>query len=158
VQKHFLILLGTRPEAIKLFPVINRLKGERDIAITVCATAQHRQLLDQVLKLANVVPDFDLNLMTTNQTLDHLTARLLDHIGEVLDRVRPTRVIVQGDRRQPWPAHWRRTTIAFRSPTWRRACGAETSMRSGRMDAFGQRRIYGELAWGRRGNKACECL
>ena len=97
MQKHFLVLLGTRPEAIKLFPVINRLKAERNIAITVCATAQHRHLLDQVLKLANVVPDFDLNLMTANQTLDHLTARLLGSIGEVLDRVRPTRVIVQGD-------------------------------------------------------------
>jgi UDP-N-acetylglucosamine 2-epimerase (non-hydrolysing) len=97
VRKHFVILLGTRPEAIKLFPVINRLKGEKDIAVTVCATAQHRQLLDQVLKLANVVPDFDLNVMTPNQTLDHLTARLLAEIGEVLDRVRPTRVVVQGD-------------------------------------------------------------
>ena len=95
--KHFLVLLGTRPEAIKLFPVINRLKAEKNIAVTVCATAQHRQLLDQVLKLADVVPDFDLNVMTANQSLDHLTARLLGHIGEVLDRVRPTRVIVQGD-------------------------------------------------------------
>jgi UDP-N-acetylglucosamine 2-epimerase (non-hydrolysing) len=52
VQKQFLILLGARPEAIKLFPVINRLKAERGIAITVCATAQHQQLLDQVLKPA----------------------------------------------------------------------------------------------------------
>lgn len=95
--KHFLILLGTRPEAIKLFPVINRLKAEKDITVTVCATAQHRQMLDQVLKLAKVVPDFDLNVMTPNQTLDHLTARLLAEIGEVLDRVQPTRVIVQGD-------------------------------------------------------------
>jgi UDP-N-acetylglucosamine 2-epimerase (non-hydrolysing) len=97
VQKHFLILLGTRPEAIKLFPVINRLKTESNVAVTVCATAQHRQMLDQVLKLANVVPDFDLNVMTPNQTLDHLTARLIGEIGEVLDRVQPTRVIVQGD-------------------------------------------------------------
>lgn len=97
MQKHFLILLGTRPEAIKLFPVINRLKAEKDIAVTVCATAQHREMLDQVLKLAKVVPDFDLNVMTPNQTLDHLTARLLGEIGEVLERVRPTRVIVQGD-------------------------------------------------------------
>lgn len=97
MQKHFLILLGTRPEAIKLFPVIKRLKAEKSIAVTVCATAQHRQLLDQVLKLANVVPDFDLNVMTANQTLDHLTARLLAEIGEVLERVQPTRVIVQGD-------------------------------------------------------------
>jgi hypothetical protein len=136
-----------RPEAIKLIPVVNRLKAERGIAITVCATAQHRQLLDQVLKLAKVMSDFDLNLMTTNQTLDHLTARLLGHIGEVLDRVRPTRVIVQGTQRQPWPAHWRHTIIAFRSPTWRRACGAGTSMRRGRMGAFGQKRIYGALAW-----------
>jgi UDP-N-acetylglucosamine 2-epimerase (non-hydrolysing) len=57
VQKHFLILLGIRPEAIKLFPVINRMKAERGIAVTVCARAQHRQLLDQVLKLAKVMPD-----------------------------------------------------------------------------------------------------
>jgi UDP-N-acetylglucosamine 2-epimerase (non-hydrolysing) len=97
VQKHFLILLGTRPEAIKLFPVINRLKAENNSTVTVCATAQHRQLLDQVLKLAHIVPDFDLNIMTANQTLDHLSARLLGDIGEVLDRVQPNRVVVQGD-------------------------------------------------------------
>ncbi len=97
MQKHFLVLLGTRPEAIKLFPVINRLKAEKDIALTVCATAQHRDMLDQVLKLAKVVPDFDLNIMTANQTLDHLSSRLLGDIAEVLDQVRPTRVIVQGD-------------------------------------------------------------
>lgn len=99
MRRHFLILLGTRPEAIKLFPVINRLKAEKnkDIAITVCATAQHRELLDQVLKLANVVPDFDLNVMTVDQTLDSLTGRLLAQIGEVLQWVKPTRVIVQGD-------------------------------------------------------------
>jgi UDP-N-acetylglucosamine 2-epimerase (non-hydrolysing) len=97
VQKHFLVLLGTRPEAIKLFPVINRLKAEKHVAVTVCATAQHRELLDQVLKLAKVVPDFDLNVMTANQSLDHLSARLLAEIGEVLDQVRPSRVIVQGD-------------------------------------------------------------
>ena len=97
MRKHFFIVLGTRPEAIKLFPVINRLKAKKDIDVTVCATAQHRQLLDQVLKLANVVPDFDLNVMKANQTLDQLTARLLATVGEVLDQVRPTRVIVQGD-------------------------------------------------------------
>ncbi|MEY9183890.1 UDP-N-acetylglucosamine 2-epimerase (non-hydrolyzing) [Bradyrhizobium sp. USDA 326] len=99
MRKHFLILLGTRPEAIKLFPVINRLKAEanKDIALTVCATAQHRELLDQVLKVAKVVPDFDLDVMTVNQTLDSLTGRLLAQIGEVLERVKPTRVIVQGD-------------------------------------------------------------
>lgn len=97
MQKHFFVLLGTRPEAIKLFPVINRLKAEAHVAVTVCATAQHRQMLDQVLKLTNIVPDVDLNVMTANQTLDRLSARLLEGIGEVLDHVHPSRVIVQGD-------------------------------------------------------------
>ena len=96
MSNRILVLLGTRPEAIKLFPVINRLKAE-NVAITVCATAQHRQMLDQVLKLANVVPDIDLNVMTPNQTLDNLSARLLNDIGAVMERVKPTRVVVQGD-------------------------------------------------------------
>lgn len=97
MQKHFFVLMGTRPEAIKLFPVINRLKIEADAALTVCATGQHRQMLDQVLKLTNIIPDVDLNVMTPNQTLDRLSARLLEGIGEVLDRLTPSRVIVQGD-------------------------------------------------------------
>jgi UDP-N-acetylglucosamine 2-epimerase (non-hydrolysing) len=97
VQKHFFVLLGTRPEAIKLFPVIIRLKAEKRATVTVCATAQHRQLLDQVLKLVNIVPDIDLDVMTPNQTLDQLSARLLVAVGEVLDQVRPSRVIIQGD-------------------------------------------------------------
>jgi UDP-N-acetylglucosamine 2-epimerase (non-hydrolysing) len=97
VQKHFFVLVGTRPEAIKLFPVINRLKADPRAVVTVCATAQHRELLDQVLKLAGIVPDIDLNVMTANQTLDQLSARLLVAVGQVLDQVRPDRVIVQGD-------------------------------------------------------------
>jgi UDP-N-acetylglucosamine 2-epimerase (non-hydrolysing) len=97
MQNDFLVMVGTRPEAIKLFPVINRLKAETSATVKVCATAQHRQLLDQVLKLSNIVPDIDLDVMRANQTLDQLTARLLQNVGEVLDRVRPGRVIVQGD-------------------------------------------------------------
>ena len=97
MQKDFLVMVGTRPEAIKLFPVINRLKTETSATVKVCATAQHRQMLDQVLKLTNIVPDIDLDVMRANQTLDQLTARLLQNVGEVLDRVRPSRVIVQGD-------------------------------------------------------------
>jgi UDP-N-acetylglucosamine 2-epimerase (non-hydrolysing) len=97
MQKHFLVVVGTRPEAIKLFPVINRLKAEKDIAVTVCATGQHRQLLDQVLKLANIVPEIDLNVMKANQTLGSLTSQLVEDIGKVLHQVQPTRVVVQGD-------------------------------------------------------------
>lgn len=94
---HCFVLVGTRPEAIKLFPIINQLKKEKNVTLTVCATAQHRELLDQVLKLADIVPDIDLDLMRPNQTLDQLSARLLLAVGEVLDKTQPDRVIVQGD-------------------------------------------------------------
>ena len=97
MSKHFLVLFGTRPEAIKLFPVINRLKSEPRARVTVCVTAQHRQMLDQVLKLTRIVPDVDLNLMEPGQTLDALSARILLSLGKVLDDLRPDCVIVQGD-------------------------------------------------------------
>ena len=95
--KKCLVLIGTRPEAIKLFPVVNRLRADARARVIVCATAQHRELLDQVLKLANITPDVDLDIMRPNQSLDQLSARLLLAIGEVLDQQRPDRVIVQGD-------------------------------------------------------------
>src|SRR3982751_80030 len=77
-----LVVFGTRPEAIKLFPVV---------------TAQHRGLLDQVLSIAGLTPDIDLDLMEPGQSLDRLTARLLTGLGEVMDTQKPDRVIVQGD-------------------------------------------------------------
>jgi UDP-N-acetylglucosamine 2-epimerase (non-hydrolysing) len=95
--RHLLVLLGTRPEAIKLFPVINQLKTIEQVKVTVCATAQHRELLDQVLKLARIVPDVDLDIMRPNQSLEQLSARLLLAIGDVLDTKKPDRVLVQGD-------------------------------------------------------------
>src|ERR1700733_2505585 len=97
MSKHFLVLFGTRPEAIKLFPVINQLKLERGVQVTVCVTAQHREMLDQVLDLTNIVPDVDLDLMEPGQTLDTLSARILLSLGDVLDRLRPDCVVVQGD-------------------------------------------------------------
>jgi UDP-N-acetylglucosamine 2-epimerase (non-hydrolysing) len=97
MNKHFFVLLGTRPEAIKLFPLINMLRAEDRIDVTICASAQHREILDQVLTLANIVPDIDLDVMTKGQTLDSLCGRLLFQIGDALDRFKPTRVIVQGD-------------------------------------------------------------
>ncbi len=92
-----LIVFGTRPEAIKLFPVIRALEAVGDIEPITCVTAQHRGLLDQVLDIAGLTPDVDLDLMEPGQSLDRLTARLLTGLGEVMDRVRPDRVIVQGD-------------------------------------------------------------
>lgn len=92
-----LIIFGTRPEAIKLFPLIHVLRAMPGVETRVCVTAQHRGLLDQVLQIAGITPDIDLDLMRDGQTLDALTARLLTELGQVIDRERPDRVVVQGD-------------------------------------------------------------
>lgn len=92
-----LTIFGTRPEAIKLFPVVRALSARSGLETLTCVTAQHRQMLDQVLQIAGIRPDFDLDLMTANQSLDQLTARLLTGIGKILDETRPQRVVVQGD-------------------------------------------------------------
>jgi UDP-N-acetylglucosamine 2-epimerase (non-hydrolysing) len=92
-----LTVFGTRPEAIKLFPVVRALQAAGGMETVTCVTAQHRGLLDQVLAIAGLSPDIDLDLMEPGQSLDRLTARLLTGLGEVMDRVRPDRVVVQGD-------------------------------------------------------------
>ena len=97
MTQRILIIFGTRPEAIKLFPVIQALDAADGATVRTCITAQHRRLLDQVLRIAGLVPDVDLNLMEPGQSLDRLTARLLTGLGEVMDREQPDRVIVQGD-------------------------------------------------------------
>ena len=95
--RRILIIFGTRPEAIKLFPLIHVLRAMPQVDVRVCVTAQHRGMLDQVLQIAGIVPDIDLDLMRPGQTLDELTARLLTEIGGVIDREKPDRVVVQGD-------------------------------------------------------------
>ena len=90
-------IFGTRPEAIKLFPVIRALSKCSGLQNISCVTAQHRQMLDQVLNIADIIPDYDLNLMQADQSLDQLTSRLLEGIGQTLDTIKPQRVVVQGD-------------------------------------------------------------
>lgn len=92
-----MVIFGTRPEAIKLFPVIDALVKYPDMRTEVLVSAQHRHMLDQVLAISGIVPDYDLDLMQPAQSLDALTARLLGGIGAILDRALPDRVIVQGD-------------------------------------------------------------
>ena len=92
-----LVVFGTRPEAIKLFPVVAALREDPRFVPVVCVSAQHRQMLDQVLEIAGLVPDHDLDLMRPDQTLDSLTAALLTGLGRVMDEVKPARAIVQGD-------------------------------------------------------------
>ncbi len=96
-RQRVLIVFGTRPEAIKLYPLVQRLRDDPAVDLRVCVTAQHRQMLDQVLEIAGIVPDHDLDIMLPNQSLDELTARLLREIGRVLDEDKPDRVVVQGD-------------------------------------------------------------
>lgn len=97
VKPTVVTIFGTRPEAIKLFPVVNQLAEDERINSICCVSAQHREMLDQVLEIANISPDYDLDIMRSNQSLDELTARLLTNIGKMLDEVKPQRVIVQGD-------------------------------------------------------------
>jgi UDP-N-acetylglucosamine 2-epimerase (non-hydrolysing) len=95
--QRILLVFGTRPEAIKLFPLVAALKEDPRFEPIVCVSAQHRQMLDQVLEIAGIVPDYDLDLMRPDQSLDALTAALLTELGKVMDQAKPDRVIVQGD-------------------------------------------------------------
>jgi UDP-N-acetylglucosamine 2-epimerase (non-hydrolysing) len=97
LMKKVIAIFGTRPEAIKMAPVVTELKKSSILDLRVCVTAQHRGILDQVLGFFAIVPDHDLNLMLPNQALDQLTARLLIGVGEVLDREKPDLVLVHGD-------------------------------------------------------------
>ena len=90
-------VFGTRPEAIKMFPVVHALHAQLGIDVRVCVTAQHREMLDQVLEIARIVPDVDLDVMTPNQSLDALLARLVTGLGETFDRKMPDRILVHGD-------------------------------------------------------------
>ncbi len=90
-------VFGTRPEAIKMFPVVHALKALPEIETRVCVTAQHRQMLDQVLEIARITPDIDLDVMQANQSLDDLLARLVTGLGRVFDDQKPARILVHGD-------------------------------------------------------------
>jgi UDP-N-acetylglucosamine 2-epimerase (non-hydrolysing) len=92
-----LFVFGTRPEAIKLCPLIRELRARPDFAVRICVTAQHRAMLDQVLDAFQVTPDYDLNIMRPNQTLSSLAARILEGLEPVLAATPPDMVIVQGD-------------------------------------------------------------
>lgn len=97
MKKRILCVVGTRPEAIKMAPVILALKQQPWADVRVLATAQHRQMLDQVLAFFGITPDIDLNIMRPNQALTALTARLLLEMDEVLNAEKPDAVLVQGD-------------------------------------------------------------
>jgi UDP-N-acetylglucosamine 2-epimerase (non-hydrolysing) len=92
-----LTVFGTRPEAIKLAPLVEQLRQRPGIVSKVCVTGQHREMLDQVLDLFGIVPDYDLNVMRADQTLPHLAASVLEKLAPILKMERPDWVVVQGD-------------------------------------------------------------
>lgn len=96
-MKKVMLVFGTRPEAIKMCPLVNELKTRKEIETIVCVTGQHRQMLDQVLEAFSVVPDYDLSVMKERQTLFDVTTNILNRIREVLETVRPDVVLVHGD-------------------------------------------------------------
>jgi UDP-N-acetylglucosamine 2-epimerase len=96
-MKNLLVIAGTRPEAIKLAPVVAALRAVPGFAVRLCVTAQHREMLDQVLRIFNLTPDYDLDLMSAGQTLPELTSRLFAAMPAVIRDAGPAAVIVQGD-------------------------------------------------------------
>ena len=96
-MKKVMLVFGTRPEAIKMCPLVNVLKKRKKIETIVCVTGQHRQLLDQVLETFDVKPDYDLKIMKERQTLEDVTCNILSKIGAVLEREKPDVVLVHGD-------------------------------------------------------------
>lgn len=92
-----MLVFGTRPEAIKMCPLVNELKRRESIETIVCVTGQHRQMLDQVLNAFNVIPDYDLSVMTERQTLFDLTTNILCNIKNIIENSKPDIVLVHGD-------------------------------------------------------------
>lgn len=96
-MKKIMLVFGTRPEAIKMCPLVNELKKRKNIEAIVCVTGQHRQMLDQVLEAFSVVPDYDLSIMKDKQTLFDVTVNILEKIKIVLEKIKPDVVLVHGD-------------------------------------------------------------
>ena len=143
-RPRILVVFGTRPEAIKMAPVVHALRGHAGLDTRVIVTGQHRALLDQVLDAFGIAPDVDLNLMRDGQSLDALAAALLTGLGAVFDREAPARVLVHGDTlttlAATLAAHFRRLPVGH----------VEAGLRSGDLHApwpeEGNRRIAGALA------------
>jgi UDP-N-acetylglucosamine 2-epimerase (non-hydrolysing) len=92
-----LSIFGTRPEAIKMAPLVVKLKQNAQIDSAVCVTGQHREMLDQVLELFNITPDYDLNVMKKNQSLSEVTSRIINNLSPILEEYQPDLILVHGD-------------------------------------------------------------
>lgn len=117
-MRTIMLVFGTRPEAIKMCPLVNELKTRENIKTVVCVTGQHRQMLDMVLDTFHVDPDYDLSIMKAGQTLFDITTSILNGISRVLDEVKPDVVLVHGDTSTTFAAalacFYKQIPVAFR--------------------------------------------
>lgn len=96
-QKKILVVFGTRPEAIKMAPLVKEIEKSESLQAVVCVTSQHREMLDQVLDFFEIKPDYDLNIMSPGQTLSTITTKVIEGINSVIEEVKPNVVLVHGD-------------------------------------------------------------
>jgi len=97
LNRRILVVFGTRPEAIKMAPIVKLLQGRNDFQVSVCVTGQHREMLDQVLRLFDIQVDFDLEVMKPNQTIIDITSAVLKGVSEIIEEVKPDILLVHGD-------------------------------------------------------------
>jgi len=90
-------IFGTRPDAVKMAPLIKKLNSNKHIDSIVCSTGQHKEMLDQVIKIFDIVPDYDLKIMKANQSLEYITSAIMNKLGKVIDKERPDLILVHGD-------------------------------------------------------------
>ena len=121
------IVLGTRPEAIKLAPVIQAFQAAPDFRTRVVLTGQHREMVAQVMELFGIQADHDLALMAPKQTLTHITCGALQGLQAEFEQHKPDLVLVQGDTTTALPRPWRPFMPRCRWAMWRRACAPTTS-------------------------------
>ena len=123
-------VFGTRPEAIKMAPLVHALEQNENTESIVCVTAQHREMLDQVLDIFGIRPDYDLNIMQPRQTLATITEKSLHGLDEVLEKAQPDIVLVHGDTSTTFAGeHSQRSTTKFLSAMLRLVCAPTTNIR-----------------------------
>jgi UDP-N-acetylglucosamine 2-epimerase (non-hydrolysing) len=126
-----LFVFGTRPEAIKLTPVVRELTAQSEFDCKICVTGQHREMLAQVVELFDLRPDWNLELMRPDQDLAYLTGAALSGVNRVLDDFRPDRVIVQGDTTTTFTGRWRPSITGSRWRMSKPVCAPTISIRRG---------------------------
>lgn len=132
MTKKIMTVFGTRPEAIKMAPVVKALAADPDLEPITVVTGQHREMLQQVLDIFNLTPDFDLKVMEKRQSLTSITTKILAGLGPIIESVHPDMVLVHGDtatRRPRWPPRWLAFTTGCRWATSKPGCGPGISTR-----------------------------